>query len=100
MIKSLSVLVLALLVSACSPDNGQPEGFSDVGASGGNLNLDSQTRDLIIDHARGMAGEAGVTEDKFSKAVSHATEMMDSGASKEEMMNAFKSATGQSVPGQ
>ncbi len=100
MIKSLSVLVLALLVSACSPDNSQPEGFSDVGASGGNLNLDSQTRDLIIDHARGMAGEAGVTEDKFSKAVNRATEMIDSGASREDMEKAFQSATGHSVPAQ
>ena len=98
MIKPLSILALALSLSACGPDTSQPDGFSDVGASGGNLDLDNQTKDLLIDHARGVAGEMGVSEDKFSKALNHATDMMDSGASKEEMMDAFKSATGHTLP--
>ena len=98
MIKSLSVLALALSLSACGPDSGQPAGFSDIGASNGNLDLDSQTKELLVDHARGVAGEMGVSEDKFSKALDRASEMADSGASKEEMMDAFKSATGHTVP--
>ena len=95
MFKSLSVFILAISICACSPENPlQQTGKTEPNKKDRVVEKEAQTKSQSTDQVRGIAKDFSVSESKVNDTASRAAELSGGNASKQDMLDAMKAATG------